>query len=129
MKSESRKACLRCAVYTRVSTEHGLEQEFNCESIVRTKFAPYGLKSQAVRTMTQLAQRSATSLSPRPSDGDPHHVNKSRASAAAVAASLLVMCTHLTPTALAHVTIGVTRHRHDHLGTPRSRRTPGRKFR
>ena len=29
MKSESRKACLRCAVYTRVSTEHGLEQEFN----------------------------------------------------------------------------------------------------
>ena len=34
------------------------------ESIVRTKFAPYGLKSHAVRTMTLLAQRSATSLSP-----------------------------------------------------------------
>ena len=29
MKSESRKACLRCAVYTRVSTEHGMGQEFN----------------------------------------------------------------------------------------------------
>ena len=34
------------------------------ESIVRTKFAPYGLKSQAVRTMTLFAQRSAISLSP-----------------------------------------------------------------
>jgi hypothetical protein len=34
------------------------------ESIVRTKFVPYGLKSQAVRTMTLSAQRSATSLSP-----------------------------------------------------------------
>ena len=29
MKTESRKASLRCAIYTRVSTEHGLEQEFN----------------------------------------------------------------------------------------------------
>jgi len=29
MKREDRKASLRCAVYTRVSTEHGLEQEFN----------------------------------------------------------------------------------------------------
>jgi hypothetical protein len=29
MKPEPRKAILRCAVYTRVSTEHGLEQEFN----------------------------------------------------------------------------------------------------
>ena len=27
--AESHKASLRCAVYTRVSTEHGLEQEFN----------------------------------------------------------------------------------------------------
>jgi hypothetical protein len=34
------------------------------ESIVLTKFAPYGLKSQAVRTMTLLAQCSATRLSP-----------------------------------------------------------------
>jgi hypothetical protein len=29
MKPESRKASLRCAIYTRVSTELGLEQEFN----------------------------------------------------------------------------------------------------
>jgi Resolvase, N terminal domain len=29
MKPESPKGSLRCAVYTRVSTEHGLEQEFN----------------------------------------------------------------------------------------------------
>jgi site-specific DNA recombinase len=29
MKPERRKACLRCAIYTRVSTENGLEQEFN----------------------------------------------------------------------------------------------------
>src|SRR5271156_3062604 len=29
MKTESRKSSLRCAIYTRVSTEHGLEQEFN----------------------------------------------------------------------------------------------------
>ena len=29
MKRETRKATLRCAIYTRVSTENGLEQEFN----------------------------------------------------------------------------------------------------
>ena len=29
MKPANPKASLRCAVYTRVSTEHGLEQEFN----------------------------------------------------------------------------------------------------
>ena len=29
MRSEKSRATLRCAVYTRVSTEHGLEQEFN----------------------------------------------------------------------------------------------------
>jgi DNA invertase Pin-like site-specific DNA recombinase len=29
MKRESRKASLRCAIYTRVSTENGLKQEFN----------------------------------------------------------------------------------------------------
>jgi hypothetical protein len=29
MRSERGKTILRCAVYTRVSTEHGLEQEFN----------------------------------------------------------------------------------------------------
>jgi site-specific DNA recombinase len=29
MKLATPKASLRCAIYTRVSTEHGLEQEFN----------------------------------------------------------------------------------------------------
>ena len=29
MKGERRKPSLRCAIYTRVSTENGLEQEFN----------------------------------------------------------------------------------------------------
>jgi hypothetical protein len=29
VKREGRKASLRCAIYTRVSTENGLEQEFN----------------------------------------------------------------------------------------------------
>ncbi len=29
MKREGRKPSLRCAIYTRVSTENGLEQEFN----------------------------------------------------------------------------------------------------
>jgi hypothetical protein len=29
MRSKRGKTVLRCAVYTRVSTEHGLEQEFN----------------------------------------------------------------------------------------------------
>ena len=29
MKREGRKASLHCAIYTRVSTENGLEQEFN----------------------------------------------------------------------------------------------------
>jgi site-specific DNA recombinase len=29
MRSVRGKTILRCAVYTRVSTEHGLEQEFN----------------------------------------------------------------------------------------------------
>jgi site-specific DNA recombinase len=29
MRPDKGKPTLRCAVYTRVSTEHGLEQEFN----------------------------------------------------------------------------------------------------
>jgi hypothetical protein len=29
MRSERGKTILHCAIYTRVSTEHGLEQEFN----------------------------------------------------------------------------------------------------
>ena len=46
MKSESRKANLRCAVYTRVSTEHGLEQEFNSLDNQREASEAY-IKSQA----------------------------------------------------------------------------------
>jgi site-specific DNA recombinase len=29
VRADKSKAALRCGVYTRVSTEHGLEQEFN----------------------------------------------------------------------------------------------------
>ena len=46
MKSDSRKASLRCAVYTRVSTEHGLEQEFNSLDNQREASEAY-IKSQA----------------------------------------------------------------------------------
>ena len=40
------KASLRCAVYTRVSTEHGLEQEFNSLDNQREASEAY-IKSQA----------------------------------------------------------------------------------
>ena len=46
MKTESHKASLRCAVYTRVSTEHGLEQEFNSLDNQREASEAY-IKSQA----------------------------------------------------------------------------------
>src|SRR5271166_4194074 len=46
MKAESHKASLRCAVYTRVSTEHGLEQEFNSLDNQREASEAY-IKSQA----------------------------------------------------------------------------------
>jgi DNA invertase Pin-like site-specific DNA recombinase len=46
MKPESRKASLRCAIYTRVSTEHGLEQEFNSLDNQREASEAY-IKSQA----------------------------------------------------------------------------------
>src|SRR5260370_4749324 len=46
MKPESRKASLRCAVYTRVSTEHGLEQELNSPDNQREASEAY-IKSQA----------------------------------------------------------------------------------
>ncbi len=46
MKREDRKASLRCAVYTRVSTEHGLEQEFNSLDNQREAAEAY-IKSQA----------------------------------------------------------------------------------
>src|SRR5271166_709045 len=46
MRPERTKPTLRCAVYTRVSTEHGLEQEFNSLDNQREASEAY-VKSQA----------------------------------------------------------------------------------
>jgi site-specific DNA recombinase len=46
MRSGGGKTTLRCAVYTRVSTEHGLEQEFNSLDNQREASEAY-VKSQA----------------------------------------------------------------------------------
>src|ERR1700678_1658346 len=46
MRSERGKTALRCAVYTRVSTEHGLDQEFNSLDNQREASEAY-VKSQA----------------------------------------------------------------------------------
>ena len=46
MKRDERRASLRCAIYTRVSTEHGLEQEFNSLDNQREASEAY-IKSQA----------------------------------------------------------------------------------
>ena len=46
VRSDKPKATLRCAVYTRVSTEHGLEQEFNSLDNPREASEAY-IKSQA----------------------------------------------------------------------------------
>src|ERR1700758_1598387 len=46
MKPESRKASFRCAIYTRVSTENGLEQEFNSLDNQREASEAY-IKSQS----------------------------------------------------------------------------------
>ena len=46
MKPASPRASLRCAIYTRVSTEHGLEQEFNSLDNQREASEAY-IKSQA----------------------------------------------------------------------------------
>src|SRR6202162_86405 len=46
MKRQDRKTVLRCAIYTRVSTEHGLEQEFNSLDNQREASEAY-VKSQA----------------------------------------------------------------------------------
>jgi site-specific DNA recombinase len=46
MRSERGKVMQRCAVYTRVSTEHGLEQEFNSLDNQREASEAY-VKSQA----------------------------------------------------------------------------------
>jgi len=46
MRSEKPRATLRCAIYTRVSTEHGLDQEFNSLDNQREASEAY-VKSQA----------------------------------------------------------------------------------
>src|SRR6202167_898484 len=46
MRSERGKTTLRCAIYTRVSTEHGLEQEFNSLDNQREASEAY-IKSQS----------------------------------------------------------------------------------
>ena len=46
MRSERGKTTLRCAIYTRVSTEHGLEQEFNSLDNQREASEAY-VKSQS----------------------------------------------------------------------------------
>jgi Resolvase, N terminal domain len=46
MKREGRKASLRCAIYIRVSTENGLEQEFNSLDNQREASEAY-IRSQA----------------------------------------------------------------------------------
>ena len=46
VRSDKPKATPRCAVYTRVSTEHGLEQEFNSLDNQREASEAY-IKSQA----------------------------------------------------------------------------------
>src|SRR3984885_13495137 len=46
MRSQRGKTILRCAIYTRVSTEHGLEQEFNSLDNQREASEAY-IKSQA----------------------------------------------------------------------------------
>ena len=46
MKDRSGKGILRCAIYTRVSTEQGLEQDFNSLDAQREACEAY-IKSQA----------------------------------------------------------------------------------
>ena len=52
MTQQIRKS-LRCAIYTRVSTEHGLEQEFNSLDNQREAAQAY-IKSQAHEGWTEL---------------------------------------------------------------------------
>ena len=55
---------LRCAIYTRVSTEHGLEQEFNSLDNQREAAEAY-IKSQAHEGW-RLSARSATTMAASP---------------------------------------------------------------
>ncbi|MEY9820903.1 hypothetical protein AB7M74_010512 [Bradyrhizobium japonicum] len=55
MKAGSCKA-VRCAIYTRVSTEHGLDQEFNSLDAQHEAASAY-IKSQAHAGWTQIRSR------------------------------------------------------------------------
>ena len=54
MRAEERRTC-RCAIYTRKSTEHGLDQEFNSLDAQREACEAY-IKSQASQGWTALPQ-------------------------------------------------------------------------
>ena len=54
---------LRCAIYTRKSTEHGLEQEFNSLDAQREACEAY-IKSQAFQGWKALPSNTTTRLSP-----------------------------------------------------------------
>ena len=74
MRSERGKTPLRCAIYTRVSTEHGLEQDFNSLDAQREACEAY-IKSQAhegwklIRTTTTTAATPAARWTGQPSSG------------------------------------------------------------
>ena len=74
MRPERNKPTLRCAIYTRVSTEHGLEQDFNSLDNQREASEAY-IKSQAhegwklIRTATTTAATPAARWSGRRSRG------------------------------------------------------------
>ena len=54
--SASKPAARRCAIYTRVSTDHGLEQDFNSLDAQREACAAY-VKSQAQEGWGLIADR------------------------------------------------------------------------
>ena len=56
MKPEARKSTLRCAIYTRVSSDSGLEQEFNSLDNQREASEAY-VKSQAHEGWKLLRER------------------------------------------------------------------------
>jgi hypothetical protein len=63
MKRDERKTVLRCAVYTRVSTEVGLEQDFNSLDNQREASEAY-IKSQPMRAGSSSANDMTTAASP-----------------------------------------------------------------
>ena len=62
-RQEERKSSSRCAVYTRVSTEYGLEQEFNSLDNQREACEAY-VESQAHEGWMLLASATTMAASP-----------------------------------------------------------------